>query len=92
MAGLREQITALFVEAADAHHRAFDAVNGDDPEWPMWYARYSLKRLNELLPVRLTESTLVWLLVQADRAFRSQRPDVRWQEFYADAILAEVSA
>ncbi|MBK8135244.1 MAG: hypothetical protein IPK52_05315 [Chloroflexi bacterium] len=92
MSGVREQIIILLVEAANAHHRAFEAVGGNDPEWPMWYAHYCLERLNGVLQAKLTESTLVWLLVQADRAFRSQRPDMQWQAYYADAILTEVSA
>ena len=36
----RTRIAELFRAAGQAHERAFAATNGEDPEWPVWYARH----------------------------------------------------
>ena len=38
----RRSLIDLFRETGPAHHRAYFAANGADPEWPLWYAEYSL--------------------------------------------------
>ena len=37
---LRTGLVDLFREAGQAHHTAFTATDGDDPDWPIWYADY----------------------------------------------------
>src|SRR5437867_6375182 len=44
-----EQLAALFREAGAAHHKAFAATDGEDPDWPSWYARYLAPRLQQAL-------------------------------------------
>ena len=34
----RRCLIDLFAEAGPAHHRAYFAVDGADPDWPLWYA------------------------------------------------------
>ena len=33
-----DELAALFRETGAAHHQAFAAKGGDDPDWPAWYA------------------------------------------------------
>lgn len=92
MSDIRTEVITLMEETGAAHHKAFEAVNGADDEWPMWYARFAHHRLNELMPGKVTESGLVYALYKADKAFKVQKPDTTWQVYYADLILSEFTA
>ena len=39
---IREAIIDSLVETAEAHHKAFSATEGEDPDWPIWYADHLL--------------------------------------------------
>lgn len=82
-----ERIAGLLREAARAHHQAFLATDGEDPEWPIWYAGYLQAPLAESLEMALTRSEIVHTLVEADRAYREQAPGEDWPLFYARAFL-----
>jgi len=75
----------LLMATARAHHEAFIATDGVDPEWPSWYARYLQPRLGSLGDHR-TESELTAALVNADRSHRADAPDRPWAEHYADCL------
>ena len=47
---LRTNLVDLFREAGHAHHAAFAATDGADPDWPIWYADY----LQEPFVLRIT--------------------------------------
>jgi len=49
-----ERLAALFKETGDAHHEAFLETDGEDPEWPLWYAKYLQDRLTPFLAAPLT--------------------------------------
>lgn len=89
MINVRAEIIKLMGEAAAAHHEAFAQVDGEDAEWPMWYADYCYGRLKTLLVQTITKSELVYALVAADRAFKAEKPDVAWQEAYAERLTRE---
>ena len=83
------QLVQLFREAGSAHHKAFIATNGDDPEWPIWYAEFLHERVNTLLNSSLTRSEVVYLLVRAERERASISPRPDWPEFYAGLFMKE---
>jgi hypothetical protein len=83
-----ERLAALFREAGRAHHQAFLATDGEDPEWPIWYAERLQAPLNAALGVVLSRSEIVHALVAADRAYREQGPAEEWPSFYARAFLS----
>jgi len=58
------RLATLLDEVADAHHDAFAASDGEDPEWPRWYAHHVLPVIEgtELLP-QIDADTLPWLSV-----------------------------
>ncbi len=82
-----ERLAALFKQTGEAHHGAFLDTNGDDPEWPLWYAEYLQDRLTPFLAAPLTRSRLVFCLIGADDEHRATDPDAPWPEFYARRFL-----
>jgi glutaredoxin len=82
-----ERLAALFKQTGDAHHEAFRETDGDDPEWPLWYAEYLEDKLTPFLAAPLTRSRLVFCLIGADDEHRATESDMPWPEYYARRFL-----
>ena len=84
-------IADLLHEAAETHHVVYRIVDGDDPDWASWYADWllSLSELPTLLGAAPVRSHLVHALVQLDRDFTSAPREERWEDWYAERLLAE---
>ena len=78
-----QQLADLFRETGLAHHRAFASTNGDDPDWPDWYAQYLLPRLQELLGRPFDLQTVARDLRAMDADHRGTGAREPWPEFYA---------
>lgn len=87
-----QELAALFQEAGHAHHEAFLATDGADPEWPLWYADYLYPKLANPFDGGLTKSLIVYLLMHADRAHQTTAPDMPWPNYYAECFLGELTA
>lgn len=83
-------LAELLEEAGRAHHEAFIASNGADPEWPMWYAEYLQPRIVEMGEAELTRSELIYLLVAAARSHADDGEE-GWAQAYASFIAAQLS-
>ena len=70
-----QELAALFESIGKAHHKAFEATDGADPEWPSWYAEHLKSRLSELLGASFTKSELVYLIVSAEKEQAPKRAD-----------------
>ena len=81
----------LLRETGHAHHQAFAATNGDDPDWPQWYARYLADKLSPLLGARLSERQIAELLVAAEAEHRTHSPAADWPRFYSDFLLSRLA-
>jgi glutaredoxin len=81
-----QELTELFQQTGKAHHQAFIETDGEDPEWPLWYAEYLEERIRPFLATPLTRSRLVFCLVGADSEHRATESKVPWPEFYARRI------
>lgn len=81
-------LVALLRQSGPAHHQAYIETDGDDPDWPIWYAEFLLDRLNALLGKALTKTQLIVLLVELDQLQRSEDPAGDWPAFYAEQIMA----
>jgi hypothetical protein len=88
---LRDRLTELFRQAGPAHHKAFIQTDGNDPEWPIWYADHLHDALEKLLNTNFTRSEIIALLVQADKSHRREAPRQEWSEFYADFFMNQAS-
>lgn len=83
-----ETITALLHQAGVAHLATHRETNGDDPEWPIWYADYLLENgLETLLNAKLLKSDLIYLLVLVDKQQKSEAPGSHWEKYYADFFV-----
>jgi hypothetical protein len=84
---IAEQLEDLFREAGSAHHKAFIKTNGEDPEWPLWYADYLIEKLGNLLNAKFTKSELVYLLVMAEKERALMAPGSDWPRYYANFFI-----
>ena len=83
----RRRLIDLFAETGPAHHRAYFAVDGADPDWPLWYAEYVQARLNNVLGTTLTRSELTYLLVLVEKERMAAAPAAPWTDYYADFFV-----
>ncbi len=80
---LLQQLADLFMETGQAHHQAFIEVDGNDPDWPLWYSDHLREPLGEHLGAKFTKSELVYLLVLADKEHNLQAPGSPWPHYYS---------
>jgi hypothetical protein len=83
-----QRLADLLSETAHAHHQAYAHTDGEDPEWPIWYAGYLHERIATLLDTPFTRSELVYLLVAAAREHAARDPQADWPAFYATFFLS----
>ena len=83
----RAELTTLFEATGKAHHEAFEATDGADPEWPSWYAEHLHERLRGLLGASFTKSELVYLIVSADKEQGLRAPGAHWPRYFAKFFL-----
>jgi len=91
-ADIRTQLIDLLRETGSAHHRAYFATNGDDADWPLWYAEHIQPRVNSLLGTHLTRSELTYLLVLVEKERMAAATAAAWPEYYADFFLERYGA
>lgn len=83
-----KQIADLLLETARAHHKAFIEKDGEDPDWPLWYAEYMGERLGQLLGGnQYSAKELAGLLVMADKEHQATAQDSDWPHYYARFFL-----
>jgi NAD(P)H-hydrate epimerase len=89
--GIEERELADLIEATGrAHHAAFAASDGADPDWAIWYAGHLQATVRDRLGSIPSRSELTYLLVAAERAYALAGDDRgEWPVFYARLILAE---
>jgi hypothetical protein len=88
-----KRIADLLHEAAETHHAVYRIVDGDDPDWASWYADWLLdhSELPKILERRPVRSHLVHDLVDLDREHTAAARDDRWEDWYAERIVAAAS-
>ena len=84
-----EQIATLFLQAGQAHHQAFSHVDGDDPDWPLWYAAYLQEKLPPLLGQSLTRSELTYQLIFLDKSYVAKKREIPWNQYYAQLLIEQ---
>lgn len=82
------RLSALLLQTKQAHHRAFIATDGDDPEWPLWYAGYLQPRLQSEFGLVMTQSELVYWLLRAEKQRAAEGTQMPWPDYYAERWLA----
>ena len=82
-----EELAVLLKQTSEAHHEAFAATDGEDPDWAIGYADYLHSRLAPFLAAPITRSRIVFCLVAIADEHETADPDAPWTEFYAARIL-----
>jgi hypothetical protein len=77
------ELATLLQETGLAHHQAFIATNGFDPEWALWYAEYLEDKLPTHLGRELTRSEIVYNLIAAQKAQEEEESTEPWPQYYA---------
>jgi glutaredoxin len=78
-----DALAALFEDAGKAHHEAFAATDGADPDWALWYADRIQAPLARLMGAGRTRTELVVALVDAEAEHQARFPEEPWAQFYA---------
>lgn len=86
-AELRNAIAGILAETGRAHHEAFAASDGEDPDWPIWYANYARDRIAETAGMEFSRSQLIYCLIRADIEHQARSPESDWAEFYATEMV-----
>ena len=63
--------------------RLFAATEGEDPDWPLWYAGYLFEKMRNTLDAKFTKSELIYMLVKADKEMSAATPVQIGRSFYA---------
>lgn len=88
----RDDIAKFLTETGQAHHKAFAATDGDDPDWPIWYAEFMRDTFAERFGMEFTRSQLVYCLMKADIEHQARAPDSDWTTFYANEFVDHCAA
>lgn len=83
-----QELADLLRETGHAHHQAFLATDGVDPEWALWYSDYLEDKLPSHLSRELTRSEIVYLLWSATTAQSDEGSDEPWPEYYARFLVS----
>ncbi len=75
-------LTELLSQVGPAHHRAFSATDGEDLDWPTWYAAWLIERLPDPAP-EVDEAQLAALLATAAETHKTSGSTEDWPGFYA---------
>lgn len=87
-----DRLDAVLAAAGPAHHAAFIETDGEDPEWPIWYAGHVLDDVRDILGrPDLTQSRLVAAFVSAGDEYTRVQPDVNWHRFYATSFTEDLA-
>ena len=85
------ELARLIAATARAHHAAFAASDGFDPDWAIWYAGHLQATVWDRLGSFASRAELTYLLIAAERAYKAADEAARgaWPESYARHLLAE---
>lgn len=87
MSAIHYQLVQLFQQAGAAHHAAFADVDGDDPDWPDWYATFLQPELDALLEPSFSIPQLAETLARLAESHQSEASGQPWPEYYSAQIL-----
>lgn len=78
-----DDLAKVYEQTGHAHHEAFAAVDGVDPDWAIWYAGYLKPRFDDALDVQLSRSEIVALVQSLQQEHEARAADQPWPRFYA---------
>lgn len=83
------ELAKLLQDTGHAHHQAFLATDGADPDWPIWYAGHMAESLPAALGTALSQTDIVRILLELDAERVVREPmDQPWPLFYGEQLVA----
>ena len=84
------RVSDLLHEAGEVHHVVYRITDGADDDWASFYADWLIdhSELSATLGRAPTRSHLVHALVECEHDFAQAASPARWEDFYADRIVA----
>ena len=82
-------VEELLGRAAKTHHMVWMKQDGEDADWPMWYASWLIDHSNflEMIDQPLTKSQLTCKLMTLDQEYTAANDSSQtWQAYYADSL------
>lgn len=86
-----DDLADLLQQTGHAHHGAYQATDGTDPEWASWYAGHFQALVGERLGRQVTRSEVTFWLVKGQQLQEDTESTEPWPHFYANLILAETA-
>ncbi len=87
-----DQLAALITKTGEAHHLAYEASDGVDPEWALWYSAHLQTLVGDRTGRQLTRSEIVYLFLTAQKRIDAVGSSTPWPLFYAEVFLAELES
>lgn len=89
-----EAIASALAGAERAHAAAFASVNGEDPDWAVFYAGWLVDRslLLSLVESPPERNALSEALADIDRRYVAENPDESWDRYYARDLIERFGA
>ncbi len=84
-------ITDLMREAGKAHSEAFRSTNGEDVDWPIWYANYLIEPMSGSFEQEFSRSQLIYCLMDAEFERLATAAAADWPRFYAEHFVERYS-
>jgi glutaredoxin len=84
---LQAKLGQLFRECVQAHEAVFPAANGEDPDWPAWYANCLQKPLEQALDTEFSLSHLIYCLMNADFEHTARAPETDLADYFAARFI-----
>ena len=82
-----QALAKLLMDTGHAHHQAYIEVDGNDPDWAVWYADQLYDKLPEHLSVTLHKSNIIYLLMHLSYVQALDAPQAQWPPYYAKYLL-----
>lgn len=87
-----DHLADLLKQTGDAHHAAYEATDGTDPEWANWYSGHLQTLLGDGIGRPITRSEIVYLLCKAEIQQTTDGSDEPWPAYYARLILNDTNS
>jgi len=91
MTEMTGKLTDLLRAAGAAHHDAFAHVNGEDPDWALWYAEFLHPQVTSQFGFAISKAEMVECLLSAATEHQARAPETDWAAFYAALLLEHLA-
>ena len=84
------RVSELLHEAGETHHQVFRITDGADDDWASWYSDWltTHSELPQIIGHDPVRSELTWMLVQLDKDYTAKNPKEKWEDWYAERVVA----